>query len=442
MDRMERYTLAFAVTVTVLRLSSTPGAALAYLALAAFSLLGTRQALQALALLWLQAMLSPGLAPEVPSALRYVVLFPASASIILRSGLALKPLPAATLLMGLFLVMHSLVFSTMPEVSLLKAGVWTLVTFAILSGWSNLPPEAADRLSLQILAGLALILLVSLPLVASPLGYLRNGTGFQGILKHPQYFGPMVAILGVWSLTRYLSGQGRPWLNALLGPLCMTAIVLSESRTAGLAFLLGLALGLGVLPFYRRTPLKRLAPAITAWTTWVPVVAALALAVVFLPNIVDATEHFLTKSGRSSADNLLEAYDSSRGALIDRMLHNIRLHFPFGIGFGVASDPSDLIVIRDPFFGLPVSSSVEKGVIYLAIIEETGLMGVLLAIGWIVLLIRKSADGGLVVFSVTVMALLLNLGEAVLFSPGGFGLLPLLLYGWTHATGVNAGTSR
>lgn len=45
----------------------------------------------------------------------------------------------------------------------------------------------------------ALSALLSLPLLVHPLGYLRNGTGFQVILNHPQVFGPTMALLCAWA---------------------------------------------------------------------------------------------------------------------------------------------------------------------------------------------------------------------------------------------------
>src|SRR5690606_115878 len=105
---------------------------------------------------------------------------------------------------------------------------------------------------------------------------------------------------------------------------------------------------------------------------------------------------------------------ASRGFLIDAMLINIA-NDPFrGIGFGIASFPSSMIVERDPMFGLPVGASVENGVAPLAILEEVGVFGAILVALWILVLLRKGAVGGLAAFAVCLTALALNMGENTL----------------------------
>jgi hypothetical protein len=56
---------------------------------------------------------------------------------------------------------------------------------------------------------------------------------------------------------------------------------------------------------------------------------------------------------------------------------------------------------------------------------------------WVLMLLRGSSRGGLAPFAVCLTALLLNLGENTLFSPGGFGLLPIVLFGWAYASGIS-----
>ena len=101
-----------------------------------------------------------------------------------------------------------------------------------------------------------------------------------------------------------------------------------------------------------------------------------------------------------------------------------------GIGFGLAADTSTMEVQRMPFLDLPTSASVEKGVMPLAVLEELGLPGFLAVAAWLVMLLRRSARGGLIATAVFCTAVLTNMGEAMLFSPGGMGLLVLVLMCW------------
>jgi hypothetical protein len=121
------------------------------------------------------------------------------------------------------------------------------------------------------------------------------------------------------------------------------------------------------------------------------------------------------------------------------MGENIREHPLLGIGFGIASFPEDFVVERDTLLGLPVSATTEKGVLPVMVVEELGALGALAFVLWLWIILRKSATrGGLVALAVIWTALLLNIGEAMLFSPGGMGLLLMILIAW----GVNSGSGQ
>src|SRR5690606_3667616 len=168
-------------------------------------------------------------------------------------------------------------------------------------------------------------------------------------------------------------------------------------------------------------------------------IAALAAsgAIVSAAQLERVVTDFIAKSGRAEVGSALEAYERSRGGKMEEMWANIQQK-PFqGIGFGVASDPRDMDVPRDPVLGLPTSAPIEKGVLPLAVLEEVGLIGFLMVAAWVLILLRRSAQGGIVPFAVALTALLLSLGEANLCSPGGMGLLSLVLIGWAFASGYN-----
>ncbi len=117
-----------------------PRAVVSFFALGAFALLGRLQALQALALLCLYSICSKGAAPEVSSnsSLRFIALVIAATSVPLRGGRRLHVFPLTTSGLGIVLLVHSLLFSTLPEVSTRKAFSGTLSAVAIVSGWIRL----------------------------------------------------------------------------------------------------------------------------------------------------------------------------------------------------------------------------------------------------------------------------------------------------------------
>jgi len=144
--------------------------------------------------------------------------------------------------------------------------------------------------------------------------------------------------------------------------------------------------------------------------------------------------NFIAKRNRSNATTLLTAYEDSRGFKIDEMWANITAKPLQGIGFGIASEPLMMEIERDPILDLPVSAAVEKGVMPVAVLEEVGLAGFVAVVLWVFMLMRRSARGGLAPVTVGLTALLMNMGEATLFSPGGMGLLSLILIGWAFAS--------
>ena len=113
------------------------------------------------------------------------------------------------------------------------------------------------------------------------------------------------------------------------------------------------------------------------------------------------------------------------------MWENIEAQPWRGIGFGLASDPATMVVDRDPILDLPTGATIEKGVMPIAVLEELGAFGFIAVMLWLWMLISRAArGGGMTALAVFYTALLLNMGESVLFSPGGMGLLFLILIGW------------
>jgi hypothetical protein len=441
--RITLWAYAPVVAATVLRFASGPTANLSYLLIAAYALLGRAHAIRALALSWLFTMLSSGLAPAASAGAvgRYAVLFSAAASVFLHSDVLsatprVRHFTFATVLLGFFLIGHSFLFSPLVDVSLLKALSWTLAMATIIAAWSGLSPSERLQVESEIYRGLVLILIVSLPLTVLPLGYMRNGSGFQGILNHPQAFGPTMALLGAWTAARMFGERKPGWFLVGLAGACLAVILMSEARTAGLAMIGGVALSIIVAPSFAGRPIRQMVPGLRSSRIWVVLGMVLAAGIVLAPQIAGTFQHYITKSGRSSGTTFSEIYDRSRGRLIDAMLQNVSEQPLTGIGFGIASEPWTMEVSRDPVLGLPIGASIEKGVVPLMVVEEVGVIGAALVAFWLLRLLRSAARSGVAPFAVCLTALLINMGEATLFSPGGLGLLLLILLGWAYAGGL------
>lgn len=434
--------IMFFVLAIAMRIASAPTANASYLFIAGYAMLGRVQAIQALALSWLFTMINPGIAAEASGAAvgRYAVLLGAALSVCLRShafrdGIRVRPVTMGTILLGAFFVVHAWIFSPMVDVSVLKAVSWTLAMSTLIAAWSGLRVDERDVLARQVFGGLIVVMLISLPLLVHPLGYLRNGTGFQGVLNHPQAFGPTMALLGAWAASR-MFGETRPsWASVALVVTCLVLVLLSEARTAGLALVLGVGLSVMIAPGLAGQPVKAVLPGLKSKRLFLVAGLALVGLVLAADKVGSAVSHYISKSGRAQATTLLAAYEGSRGALMERMWDNINERPMTGIGFGIASDAAEMVVERDPLFGLPTSAAIEKGVLPLAIWEEVGLVGLVAVCAWIFVLLRRGARGGVAPVAVGLTALLLNMGESTLFSPGGQGMLSLILIGWAFAAG-------
>ena len=210
---------------------------LSYLVLAGYAFFGRAQVIQSLAILWFFSFIGPAIT-EDPSAaflLRYVTIGGAAVSLLLHnyksnSYNSVSVPVFATFFLSVFIVVHSMSFSLMVDVSILKAISWLTVVGVLLSAWTSLDYLERARLEMQLFGGLAVLMLVCLPLVFMELGYIRNGYAFQGISGSSQSWGLMMAILGSWLIGRLFERVKYRWFEIILLLLSLTLLVLSALR--------------------------------------------------------------------------------------------------------------------------------------------------------------------------------------------------------------------
>jgi len=237
-----------------------------------------------------------------------------------------------------------------------------------------------------------------------------------------------MALLGAWALARML-GESRPqWRSLLIAASALVMVLLSEARTAGFAMLLGLTISALVAPGLAGLRITRVLPGLLSRRVYLAAGLALATGLLAGSVISERMERYIAK--KSSGSSLVSVYDDSRGELIRRMWSNVERSPWTGIGFGLASDYRDMEIERDATFGLPVGAPVEKGVMPIAVLEELGIVGFVMVGGWLSLATYRAARGGVIPLAVMGTVLFLNFGEATFFSPGGVGMLPLVLFGW------------
>jgi len=446
--RREFWPMLIFVSALTMRFASGVTANVSFFLLAAYALSGRAQAIQSLALGWLFSMLSGGekggIAPPATQAAigRYIVIAAAALSILIRNLLSSSKgqvsLPTlSTWLFGAFIFSHSCLFSTDVEISLLKSTVWAVTFLTLLSAWENLSVESRQQLQAQLIGLLVAILLCSLPLVFLSVGYVANNSGFQGILNQPQGFGPVMALLGSFVIIGLLAKPQPLWRDLTLAVACLVMVIMSQARTAGLALVLGVVIAVIVAPMLMRHSKYNALPGLRntkmlLMLFLLTLCALVGLALGEEEKLAKILDSYLSKGGGTS--NLSEAYQNSRGGLMAAMWDNI-VSQPFtGIGFGVASTSWDMdIITRDPYFGLPLGAPIEKGVLPLAVLEELGIPGFVLFLGWLGILIQRAGRRGVLELALAATVFLINFGESTLMSPSGLGMILLIVLTWAVA---------
>jgi hypothetical protein len=421
----------------LMRVGSTSTADASYLIVAIYALRGRFEVIQALTLSWLFTSLNPNIADQASLTTigRYLILATCGASIILNPRSSAesqneKHLLGITFLLGAFLILHSAFFSYLPQVSILKSLAWLLAMSTTLICWSSLSRPKNTILANQIFRLLCLILFTSVIYrFIDPNGsFLPRSTLFRGIMSHSQAFGITMAILGTWAALRVLSSRRSSWFNVFIALSAGVALFSSGTRTALLAMILGILVSALLLAPSRNFVLHKIFPGIQNPTVAILIfLSPIGLAIAG-PGIAKEVDAFIDK-GTLSDISILQTYQISRGGLIDAMMKNIRQKPLEGIGFGMASIPEMIEVTRDPYFNLPIGAAVEKGVLPLAVMEETGLFGFIFFVYWIWLMLALCLKMGSTPMALFSVVILLNFGEAILFSAGGMGLLTIVILG-------------
>ena len=412
---------------------------------------GCRQAIQALFLSWLFVSLNQEIIPPIGDVelIRMGILVAAGARAAMAAFNRGNPLATRGVIIPLVFfvgicLVNSMLASQLPSLSVLKALLFGLMAFATIGIWarSGLLREWVEAWFFN---ALAVIALLSAPLALIGMGYERNDYGFQGILNQPQGFGIMMALLTAWQLGKMLTRRLYSVLQVLLLTFFAALLYMSASRTGMLAFMLG-TLAAGAMGLFSSRPeLRAVLTGIPPFLRLAAAATLTILSIVFFQGLVQGVQQVVFKGDAESS--LAENFAGSRGELIDASFENFKERPIFGKGFGIPSYFDEFAIRYDPIFGLPVSAPVEKGVLPVAVLEELGVVGGLFFL-WLIyaLLHRVARNSEYRMIGLLVCALAINLGEAVLFSAGGFGLLVWLVIGMalapTTATGANAAVGR
>lgn len=419
--------VAHAATMTVVLLGIIP-----------WTMMGVRQAYFAMSFICVLRFANTGFAKFSPwaSILFYVIMIIGS----MKLYASARNVTAPVILLLLFCMVAcitSIQVSKVPDVSVMKAISLLIFVSALLLSSSSLSADDVDILlrwffSLMCVVGILSIMTAPFPGIAYKLG----GVGFQGIFSHPQQLGVMFAPFVAWSIARAFINrniQPRPfeYVCLLVG---IGLIVMSRARTAMLATFISVAIATIVHQFRSPQTSDRKGAGQIAGLI-VASVLFISMAIALTGGVGGLVEEVVFKG--SGTETVEDAFQQSRGAGVAEHLHNFA-DAPFtGHGFGVYRNGvmgGEANIVR--VFGLPISAPAEKGFAFTAVLEEVGIIGASIFYILIFVLATKAARSPRPeVLAMLLGAILINFGEAVIFSPGGIGLFMWMIISIVVAAG-------
>jgi hypothetical protein len=336
-------------------------------------------------------------------------------------------------------IVCSIATSQALSVSIMKAASLAIIASAILVANFRLSRFEVRALGswLRTLAVVVATLSLAI-LMRAKIAHFSDSNLLQGILNQPQALGAYLAPFSAAYVSSSLFRKSRTDYRAIaIMMVLVVCMLLTLSRTAAIATILGSGMSLygGAI----------LADRHAASEKWRLLGYSFLLVVVLSAAELAGSEISSSISGfifKGSNQNMSAAFLASRGEGVISELRNFSSSPFVGNGFGVYANgvfPTGIVEV----VGIPVSAPVEKGVLPTAVLEETGLVGFSFFAYMIFALVRavwRSAQRS--VLAMFLACLFVNLGEAVLLSPGNIGLHIWLLIGWCLRVGMPESGSR
>jgi hypothetical protein len=375
---------------------------------------------------------------------RWLLLLVAAANIFLRTQVFTR-LTFTFLLLMLLVLLNSVIFSLIPTISVFKISIFTFGVFAIFTAAEEVMELHGRELEQWVfnLVAVAVVLSVLLGVFLPGTAFLRsefnNFNGIHGVLTHPQPFSVFLTVSIVYLAARLFDLKKLTKLSLATG-LLLSMFVLVYFTRARISFAIMGGAGLLVLLSYvsNRRFQDQIGNVLSSKTLFLLLGGLGAVIFLNLNTVLGGAREFIFKNGRNGY-SVAESFEGSRGFLILKQINNINENPFTGIGFGIPSSMRNLSVTRDPVFGLPIQAEVEKGIMYLAVVEENGVfLGVAILFFMIYLMIRAWSPTAVAGFALVSACLLVNIGEAIFFSLGGIGLYVWLLL----AIGLAGGRSE
>lgn len=259
--------------------------------------------------------------------------------------------------------------------------------------------------------------------VINAIGRERLMTGeqtlFSGMMCHSQWLSPFLAISTIYLICDMIFVEKVFRMPHLITIIAMLPLLyMTRSRVALVTF----AAGLITINFYTIAKIKSSQHVRRMIKHGMLV---LSVAIVAGGSFMEIRDSMVSKWLRKTNDvegdsrGVVEAVTESRIGLIDESMYDFRRNPLFGSGFQVDAYSQE---IWQKSTGFVFSAPIEKGVLPAMVLGETGLVGMICFIIFLLSFYMTCASRHLFV-TITMFTLLLvsNMGEATFFSPGGLG---------------------
>lgn len=243
---------------------------------------------------------------------------------------------------------------------------------------------------------------------------------FCGVTRQSQAFAILSGMVLAWVIADMLFVEKRfSKLHLVLIGIGVPLLYLSRSRTGLFTFVVGIMMVAVWLPNKIMLPrvVKR------HLKTGVSAMLVLGLIGAVISEISsDSISQWIRKVEDVEDDtrSLSEAVTSSRQGLIDKSMRDFRRNPMLGSGFQVAEYTAEQVARSGS--GLVISAPIEKGVLPVMVLGETGVIGAVVFAIFLISFYTTSCSRRLYVTAALFTVLLAtNMGEATFFSPGGGG---------------------
>jgi len=363
-------------------------------------------AIKILNIITLRTVINPGLAVGIENLqiLKWLIIFLCTGWLIFsyrllsfRQKAHINKLLLPVILYGIYTIFSSLFFSTLPTVAIFKLISYILPFISIIIGISATSTyfnwmEWLNKL-------FSIIVLISLPLIFIPIGFITTGEGFQGITNQPNMFGILLTLYISLLLTRYSTNPDmNNFFTSVMLLISFCLIILTQSRT-------GLLSSLVIISIYLSFSKINLLNKALYFSLFIAIF--LIFIIITDGKIFSPLINFIYKG----QDNIL----ASREGQIQGVLQGFYNKPLFGSGFSVP-------VTNYRTFSFLTNAVVEPGNIILAVLSYGGIIGFLLFSNYLIILLLGNKKNIKKLIYIYISPLLISMGEMVFFSTNNIGI--------------------